>query len=476
MTLRKRDRIVLAVVAAVALVGAFYMLALKPERQKASALQTQIATQQQALATAQQSYNVGRAAQAALKTDGAQWAALKLAVPAQSNIPALLRLLEKSADADHVAMTSLSLSGSTGASSTHGRRRPRRGTAAPSATPVPIQLTFTGGYVALNKLVRKLTGLVAVSDGTVHATGPLLSINSVTLTRLQEPDGQRHRHHLPVGRRGRHDDRRTRMSSLRRDLVERKLWMVVAILVVAVVAAPVFLLKGASASTTPTVPAPPAATATTAQTTTTDDDRLGGAGQGRAGPHRPRPVRQRRAEAELQAGVGHILERVVIVDQHDRVRVHVDDPVVVELDRAGLDGVALTGHDGLVVLERVVRRLDRLGQRRHHRHRSDLDDRVDVAAHAGGSSPPRSSRGRCTRSRCASARTSACPSRTTSRGSRPSRTSMAPQVMFMGVMSDGTLSGVRPARRRRAHRSRARAVPTTLTARRSCSRPVRPSI
>jgi hypothetical protein len=58
------------------------------------------------------------------------------------------------------------------------------------------------------------------------------------------------------------------MSSLRRDLVERKLWMVVALLVVAVAAVPVFLLKGASANTTPTVPAPPAAPATT-QTSTT---------------------------------------------------------------------------------------------------------------------------------------------------------------------------------------------------------------
>ncbi len=181
MNLRKRDRIVLAMVAAVALVGAFYMLALKPERQKAGALQTKIATQQQALVTAQQSYNVGRAAQAALKTDGAQWAALKLAVPAQSNIPALLRLLEKSADADHVAMTSLSLSGSTSAASSPAPA-PGTGTAAPSASPVPIQLSFTGGYVALNKLVSKLTGLVAVAHGTVHATGPLLSINSVTLT------------------------------------------------------------------------------------------------------------------------------------------------------------------------------------------------------------------------------------------------------------------------------------------------------
>ena len=181
MTLRKRDRIVLAIVAAAALVGAFYMMALKPERQKASALQTQIATQQQSLASAQQSYNIGRAAQAALKTDGAQWAALKLAVPAQSNIPALLRLLEKSADADHVAMTSLTLAGSTSASASTAST-PATGTAAPSATPVPIQLNFTGGYVALNKLVRKLTGLVAVAHGSVHATGPLLSINSVTLS------------------------------------------------------------------------------------------------------------------------------------------------------------------------------------------------------------------------------------------------------------------------------------------------------
>lgn len=181
MSLRKRDRIVLVIVAAVALVGAFYMVALKPERQTASALQTKITAQQQALVSAQQSYHVGRAAQAALKTDGAQWASLKLAVPAQSNIPALLRLLEKSADADHVAMTSLSLSGSTSAAPTTAAP-PAGGTAAPSATPVPIQLSFKGGYVALNKLVRKLTGLVAVSHGTVHATGPLLSINSVTLT------------------------------------------------------------------------------------------------------------------------------------------------------------------------------------------------------------------------------------------------------------------------------------------------------
>lgn len=185
MTLRKRDRIVLAAVAVAALIGAFYMLALKPERQQASSLDSQIATQRQALTTARQSYLVGRAAQAALKTDGREWAALKLAVPEQSNIPGLLRTLEKSASAEHVAMQALSLSGASGTSSA-AAATPASGTATAAttaaATPVPIQLTFSGGYVALNKLVRKLTGLVAISGGNVHATGPLLSINSVNLS------------------------------------------------------------------------------------------------------------------------------------------------------------------------------------------------------------------------------------------------------------------------------------------------------
>jgi hypothetical protein len=190
MSLRKRDRIVLAVVAVAALLGAFYMLALKPERQKASALGSQIATQRQALATAQQSYTAGRAAQAALKTDGQEWARLKVAVPEQSDIPALLRTLEENAHSVHVAMQSLTLSGASGSSSTTTApptTTPATGaatttTATPAATPVPIQLTFSGGYVALNKLVRKLTGFVAISGGQVHATGPLLSINSVNLT------------------------------------------------------------------------------------------------------------------------------------------------------------------------------------------------------------------------------------------------------------------------------------------------------
>jgi Tfp pilus assembly protein PilO len=179
MTLRSRDRVVLAILGVIALIGAYYMLALKPEHQQVSALDAKITTQRQALTTARQSYNVGRAAQAALKSDSAEWAALALAVPEQSDIPGLLRTLEKTARAAKVSMQTISLS-STGSSTSAATTAPSSTT--DGATPVPIQLTFNGGYVALNRLVRTLTGLVAFAGGKVHATGPLLSINSVSLS------------------------------------------------------------------------------------------------------------------------------------------------------------------------------------------------------------------------------------------------------------------------------------------------------
>ena len=59
------------------------------------------------------------------------------------------------------------------------------------------------------------------------------------------------------------------MSALRRDLLERKLWPVVAVLILALVAVPVLLLRGASADGTTLPPAPPAAATTSTETATT---------------------------------------------------------------------------------------------------------------------------------------------------------------------------------------------------------------
>jgi hypothetical protein len=198
MTLRPRDRIALGVVLVLGLIGAFYKLALSPERQKAATLESQIATARQHLTTAQQSYTTGRQAQASLTADVAEWNAIHIAVPTQPDVPALLRTLQNTAKAVHVNMTAITLGATAGAAATGATAAAPTTSAtttgatstgatttstAPAATPVPVQLSFSGGYTALNNLVRRLTGLVAMSDGKLHATGPLLSVGTVNLVR-----------------------------------------------------------------------------------------------------------------------------------------------------------------------------------------------------------------------------------------------------------------------------------------------------
>jgi hypothetical protein len=195
MTLRPRDRIAIAVVLALALIGAYYVLVLKPEQNKASTLATAIAGQRHALATAQAGYVTGKAAQLSIKASAAEWAALRRAVPNTSDIPALLRVLERNAKAVGVTMQAISLSGATssasatppatttpssGSTTTGGATSAASATSA--ATSVPLSLTFAGGYTALHNLFQRLDGLVVVSANKVHATGPLLSISNVSLS------------------------------------------------------------------------------------------------------------------------------------------------------------------------------------------------------------------------------------------------------------------------------------------------------
>jgi hypothetical protein len=192
MNLRPRDRAALGVVLVAVVIGAFYVLLLKPEQHKAASLDAAIATQRSTLVQEQQAVAAGRQAQAQLKAEAAEWAALRLAVPNQSNIPALLELLERNANAVHVKMQAISLSGA-GGSSASSPSPPTTTTAttttgqsssagSSAATGVPVQLTFDGGYAALNKLVHRLDSLVVFSGHGVRAAGPLMTISNVSLS------------------------------------------------------------------------------------------------------------------------------------------------------------------------------------------------------------------------------------------------------------------------------------------------------
>lgn len=183
LNLRPRDRIAICVIAVLAVCAGYFMLILKPEQGQASSLAASIAQQKATLTSEQQAYDTGRAAAESLKTDAAEWGSLRVAVPEQSDIPALLRLLQSSSAAAHVHMSSISITNASSASSAPSAPATTAGAApAAAATGVPIALTFTGGYVALNKMVSHLDGLVKVDGGRVTASGPLLSISSVQLS------------------------------------------------------------------------------------------------------------------------------------------------------------------------------------------------------------------------------------------------------------------------------------------------------
>jgi Tfp pilus assembly protein PilO len=181
MNLRPRDRMALGAVLLLALVAGFYLLILQPKTNKVQSLNAAIATQQSTLSQAKGELTAGQAAVSALKADAAEWASVNVAVPTAANVPALLRILEHTATAQGVSMQSITLSpASTAPTNPMAPATPSTGSSA--ASTMPITLSFTGTYLAIDHVLRQLDRFVVVSGGKVHASGPLINVNSVSLS------------------------------------------------------------------------------------------------------------------------------------------------------------------------------------------------------------------------------------------------------------------------------------------------------
>ncbi len=178
MKMTARDRALLAVAAVLLLCGAFYKFAIMPEHQKAGRLQTQVVAARTALAKAQQLDLAGRAAVVALRHSQSDWVATQHAVPKVADVPALLKLLSRTARAAHVSMESIALSNpGSGTATVTGAVNTALG-----LTTVPVSLTFNGGYQALNRLIDHLDTLVTITRRHIRASGPLVGISAVTVS------------------------------------------------------------------------------------------------------------------------------------------------------------------------------------------------------------------------------------------------------------------------------------------------------
>ena len=184
-----RDRIVLMVVIALAVLGGAWILLVSPERQKASKLATQVSAAQAQLASAEGTLANARAAQAQYSAAYSAVVNLGKAVPASQEVPSLIYQLAQASNKKKVDFASI-VSGS-GASSSGAGASSSTGSAAAAAvaaagfSQMPFTFVFNGTYFDLEHLFGQLNHFAQrTASGALQVSGRLLTIQSVKLSPL----------------------------------------------------------------------------------------------------------------------------------------------------------------------------------------------------------------------------------------------------------------------------------------------------
>lgn len=207
------NRIIVAMLAVVALAVAFWILLLSPKREEVSKLDEQISTQRETLAVHQSEVAQGRAAEHAFPAEYQQLVVLGKATPADDETASLLVQLNRIADRSRVSFQAFTLTpSSTAAPEETATAAPE--SPAPSASPssypsptevaastlplgatvgsaglavMPYSLTFKGSFFDIADFIHGLDSLVKTKNAEVDVTGRLITINSFSLAA--DPNG-----------------------------------------------------------------------------------------------------------------------------------------------------------------------------------------------------------------------------------------------------------------------------------------------
>jgi type II secretory pathway pseudopilin PulG len=201
-----RDRTVLIVVGFVAIVGAFWFLALTPKRKVNADTSSALLVAQQRLSAAQSSVSGAEAARQAYNDDYATVARLGKAVPVDDDVPSLVYQLERSAHANKIDFRSISMLGNASSAaatapptaaaavasangSTPSSTTPAVTTALPPGATVgaagfptmPFSFDFDGKFFPLQRFLRSLDDLTTVNGKSISVKGRLLTVDGVAL-------------------------------------------------------------------------------------------------------------------------------------------------------------------------------------------------------------------------------------------------------------------------------------------------------
>jgi hypothetical protein len=173
-----RDRIVVVVLAALAVVAAAWLLVLAPEREKASKLGAEVSTAQSQLTAAEGQVSAARTAQAGYPAAYTSLVSLGKAVPTSQEVPSLIVQLAQASGEKQVEFTSITSGGSSAASSSGASSAASAGFSA-----MPFTFVFNGNFFNLYDLFQQLNRFtLRTSSGSVRVSGRLLTIQGVQLS------------------------------------------------------------------------------------------------------------------------------------------------------------------------------------------------------------------------------------------------------------------------------------------------------
>lgn len=201
-----RDRIVVMVIAAVALMAGYWFLLLAPKRQEAAALGAKLTTQTQRLQQAQSAIASGLVARRSYGENYASVARLGEAVPTDDNVPSLVYQVDAAARAAHVDFRAVKLSQSGSAAATSSAAPAASGAASASAKSsapatqsatatlppgasvgpagfptMPFSFTFDGSFFHMDDFLHRLDSFVRARNQHVSVGGRLLTVNGFSL-------------------------------------------------------------------------------------------------------------------------------------------------------------------------------------------------------------------------------------------------------------------------------------------------------
>jgi Tfp pilus assembly protein PilO len=183
-----RDRLVLAAVAALAILGVVWVMLVSPERKTASKLATEVSAANAQLASAQGEAANARLAQARYSSAYTSVVNLGKAVPPSEEVPSLIYQLAQATNEKHVEFNSITAGAEGAAASSSAPATP---VATPTTfTQMPFTFVFNGSFSDLYHLFLQLNkATVRTTSGGLQVSGRLLTLQGVKLEPSAEVKG-----------------------------------------------------------------------------------------------------------------------------------------------------------------------------------------------------------------------------------------------------------------------------------------------